>query len=272
MSATRVLKSLVPPVLWRIGSRVKRRMLPSTTLLAYAPLGWETRLRGGASGDDYWTAFIAQERSACEQLIARIHAGAPLLYDDSQEHPKYALYAYVLALAARDRSRVTVLDYGGNLGDYYWLGRALVPGIDLDYHCKELPHIAEAGRLVSPDVTWHTDDACLDGSHDLVMFSSSIQCLRNWQEVLGRAARGTRGYLLLSDVAAVQNVPTYVATTRSRGQTHLQVQINRQEIIRTAAASGLRLVREFPMGAHPPIVNAPEQPICIGWLFERPRP
>ena len=34
------------------------------------------------------------------------------------------------------------------MGDYYWLGPALVPGVDLDYHCKELPQVAEAGRLI----------------------------------------------------------------------------------------------------------------------------
>ena len=65
------------------------------------------------------------------------------------------------------------------------------------------------------------------------------------------------------------DVPTYVATHRMGGRTCLQMQINRSDIVRAAERAGLRLVREFPMGPHPPIVNAPEQPMCVGWLFQR---
>jgi hypothetical protein len=82
----------------------------------------------------------------------------------ADEHTQYILFGYVLALAARHKTKVSVLDYGGNLGDYYRLGRALVPDVKLDYHCKELPQVAEAGRRLTPEVTWHTDDAALAGS------------------------------------------------------------------------------------------------------------
>jgi putative methyltransferase (TIGR04325 family) len=269
VSSTRILKSIVPPLLWGIGSRLKRRVVRSTTLLEYAPRGWDTPLPGRSSSDEFWSAFIAQEQASCKALIARVHAGEPMLYADGDENSKYAVFGYVLALATRHQQKISVLDYGGNLGDYYWLGRALVPGVELDYHCKELPKVAAAGRLISPDVTWHTDDACLAAAHDLVMFSSSIQCLPDWQDILYRAGQSARGYLLLSDVATVRDVPAYVATHRSGGQTHLQMQMKRSEIVRTVERAGLRLVREFPMGAHPPIVNAPEQPTCLGWLFQR---
>ena len=272
MSATLILKSLVPPLLWRLGSRIKRRVVTSTTLLEYAPRGWETPLPGRSSSDDFWSAFIAQERAFCEALIARVHAGEPMLYPDGDANTKYAVFGYVLALAARQQPQLSVLDYGGNVGDYYWLGRGLVPDVRLDYHCKELSAVAEAGRRISPDVTWHTDDACLDAAHDLVMFSSSIQCLPNWQDVLHRAAPSARGYLLISDVPTVRDVPTFVATHRTGGYTGLQMSINRAEMLRTAERAGLRLIREFPMGPHPPVVNAPEQPTCMGWLFRPDSP
>ena len=269
MSSTRVLKLIVPPLLWNLGSRFKRRVVRSTTLLQYAPKGWDTPLPGNTTSDNFWGAFIAQERSYCAALIARIEAGEPLLYPDGDENSKYAVFGYVLALAARHRPRISVLDYGGNLGDYYWLARALVPDVQLDYHCKELEKVAEVGRQISPGVTWHSTDACLDARYDLVMFSSSLQCLPDWQDILQRAGQSARSYLLLSDVATVRNVPAYVATHRTRGQTCLQMQLNRADIIHAAERAGLRLVREFPMGAHPPIVNAPEQPTCQGWLFMR---
>ena len=52
----------------------------------------------------------------------------------------------------------------------------------------------------------------------------------------------------------------------------MQMAINRSEIIATAERGGLQLIREFPMGPHPPIVNAPEQPTCTGWLFRPATP
>lgn len=269
MSATRVLKSIVPPVLWNIGSRLKRRVARSTTLLEYAPEGWNTQLPGNSTNDNFWGAFIEEERRFCEGLIARIEAGEPLLYPDGDENSKYSVFGYVLAMASRQQQKISVLDYGGNVGDYYWLARALLPDVQLDYHCKELAKVAEAGRLLSPDVTWHTSDACLNARYDVVVFSSSIQCLPDWQDVVHRAAQAARTYLFLSDVPTVRDVPTFVATHRTGGRTCLQMLVNRADIIRTAESGGLRLVREFPMGGHPPVVNAPEQPACLGWLFRR---
>jgi len=267
MRYKRILKAILPPLLWNIGKDSKRRLLRSVDHFAYAPEGWSTRLPAGTTSQDYWNSFIARERSACAALIARVQAREPMVTVDGDV--KDFLFGYVLVLAVRGKQKVTVLDYGGNLGDYYWLGKALAPGVELEYHCKELPKVAEAGRQLSPAVTWHTDDACLAQPHDLVMFSSSLQCLPEWQDILRRAAQSARGYLFLSDVPTVRDVPSYVVTQRSGGMTNLQYQLNRSEIVDTVERAGLRLVREFAMGAHPPVANAPEQPSCVGLLFQR---
>ena len=262
----RVVKSILPPFLWDIGKDVKRRLLPSVDYFAFAPDGWSTRLPNGATSEDYWNKFIAHERTICEALIARVQAGDPVsvLTGDIKE----VLFGYVLALVARDKPKVTVLDYGGNLGDYYWFAKALVPAIELDYHCKELPLVAETGRQITPAVTWHTSDECLNQAYDLVMFSSSLHCLPDWQPILRRACRSTRGYLLLSDVPTVRRVPAFVVTQRSGSMTHLQHQMNRSEIVDTVEREGMRLIREFEMGPHPRVANAPEQSTCVGWLFQ----
>ena len=268
-TAKQIAKNIVPPLLWSIGRNLKRRFVHSVTHFQYAPRGWSTPLPGGDHSDDFWFSFNAHEQAAVEKLIARIQAGEPLLETSGDEHNKYILFGYVLALAARHLTKVSVLDYGGKLGDYYWLGRALVPGVELDYHCKELSTVAEAGQRLTPEVTWHTDDTVLTGSYDLVMFSSCIQCLPNWQDILVRAAQCARTYLLLSDVPTVRDVSAYVATHREGGRTNLQLVMNRSEIVGTVERAGLRLIREFAMGPHPPIANAPEQPMCRGWLFQR---
>ena len=108
----------------------------------------------------------------------------------------YVIFGYVLALAARHRDQLTVIDYGGNLGDYYWIGKALLPGVELEYHCKELPEVAAAGRLLTPDVIWHTDDTCLAASYDLVdVLLAACPTCTTGRTVFGRAAQATRHYL-----------------------------------------------------------------------------
>jgi len=269
MTAKRMLQSLTPPLLWKGLTILKQRLVPSRNGFSYAPKGWATPLPRGRDTADYWIAFIDKERSECKLLISRIQAGIAL---DGGEGVKHRAFGDVLAMAARNRDRIAVLDYGANLGDYYWLTRSLVPGVELDYHCKELLELAAAGQQLTPSATWHTDDSCLDRSYDLVMFSSSLQYVPDWQAVLGRAARSSACYLFLSDVPTVRNVPTFAALERSAGMTNVHHQLNRTDILQTVASEGLQMVREFAMSPHPFIDGAPEQPTRVGWLFERPQP
>ena len=268
MTFRRIIKPIVPPVLWNIGKDVKRRLVRSVDHYAYAPDGWNTPLPAGNGNEAYWSNFIAHEEALCQQLIARVRANHPILPPDG-ESVKYMAFGYVLALASRGKNTLSVIDYGGNLGEYCWIGKALVPGVELDYHCKELPAIAAAGRRLNPEVIWHTDDTCLAGSYDLVMFSSSLPYVQDWKDVLQRAASATRDCLLLSAIPSVRAVPTYVITQRTGGVTNLQYLLNRSEIIDTVQRAGLRLVREWTMSSHPPVANAPEQPTSAGWLFRK---
>jgi putative methyltransferase (TIGR04325 family) len=268
MEAKSLLRSMVPPVLWHIGKACKSTLLGSPDHYAYAPGGWDTPLPDGARSEDYWTAFIAQGSAACQDAMARVKNRQPALRDSEYEF-KHVVFAYALALSSHEKERTTVLDYGGSLGDYLWHGKALVPGIDLEYHCKELPAIAAAGRQVNPEVIWHTDDTCLLQSYDLIMFSSSLEYVRDWKQVVGSAAHVARRYLFLSDVPTVRHVPAFVGTERRGNVTNLHWQLNGRELVETVEATGLRLVREFPMGPYPRVALAPEQPTSVGWLFRR---
>src|SRR5688572_19845030 len=160
MEAKALFRSLVPPLLWGIGKACKRTLLGSPEHYAYAPRGWDTPLPGGTRSEDYWTIFIAHDIAAFQAMMARVENGEPAFIGKDYDF-RHVAFAYALALSADEKQRTTVLDYGGSLGDYLWHGKFLLPGTELDYHCKELPAIAAAGRQVNPAVTWHTDDTCL---------------------------------------------------------------------------------------------------------------
>lgn len=241
-------------------------MLQSADRYAYAPAGWATKLPAGSGSEEFWAAHIARAQAACEAHIAHSGRGH---WVSSEHGGAFLIFAYVLALAGRDRQAITILDYGGGLGEHYWVGRALVPELTLAYHCKELPAIADAGRALTPAATWHTDDACLLQQYDLVMFCSSLQYVQEWKDTLRRAASASRRYVFLSDLPTVHAVETCVATQRSGGVTNLHWLLNRNEVLQTVEGAGLRLIQDFAMGAYPTVAHAPEQPACAGWLFER---
>ena len=138
MSAKQLLKSLLPPALtdllrpaWQALSRTRPR-------LTYAPLAWETRPDPGWGRDYDFPEVVERERRDREVFIQRLRSGSPLSVDPGgpgsdqsamvEEHNEHMTYGYALALAARQKQSLKVLDYGGSMGDRYWLPRRFCPG------------------------------------------------------------------------------------------------------------------------------------------------
>src|SRR4051794_3946086 len=63
-------------------------------------------------------------------------ASVPLGESDIAEQNTLLAFAYSLSLASRRKDRMTVLDWGGGLGYFYFLSRALLPDdVEIEYHC-----------------------------------------------------------------------------------------------------------------------------------------
>jgi putative methyltransferase (TIGR04325 family) len=260
-----VLKSWLPPVVWNVGKSMKRRVLRSDHF-EYAPHGWSTPL--GNRNEDYWLPVANEERQAYEQLV-RCAESRSANSTPEVTVIEHLAYGYVLGLAGRGKRAIRVLDYGGNLGQHLFIGRAMMPDLAVDFHCKELPSVAQIGLSLNPSVTWHVKDACLAESYDLVMFSSSLQYVRDWKATLHQAANAAGAFLFLCDVPIVRSVNTFMATQRSHGLTNVQYILNCDEIVSCLGGSGLRVVGQFEMREHPEIMKAPEQPQRRSFLFER---
>jgi putative methyltransferase (TIGR04325 family) len=162
-----------------------------------------------------------------------------------------------------------VLDYGGGLCPLRIAARAILPQVELEFHCKEVPALARIGRILHPEVTWHDDDSCLDQTFDLIIFGAVLQYVRDWASLLQRAARAARSHVYITNLSVVMNSQSYVAVQRVRGASLLMLQINHRELMEAASAAGLRPTRQFPPQTHVPITGAPEQPTYFSCLFER---
>ena len=276
MSVSGIARRLLPPIVSIPAIALMRVLRPARDSLAYAPDGWRTAIAEVSEVE--WGRLVAAERRAFRCMLSRDLASIPWAGLDSEsptsfadlvaEHNQWAAFAYVLALAARDRDRLKVLDYGGSLGFGYLVAKSALPGIEIEYHCKELGRLAEVGRQVNPAVAWHADDSCLRDRYDVVMMSFVLQYIPEWKDLLRSAAASCMDCLFITGVSSVGG-PGFVSVERRQGTAMLNQALNRQELLEAVHALGFSVAREFLVDVHPAVSGAPEQPVLEGWLFRR---
>lgn len=260
-------KSWLPPIARRAYWRLFPRFRYAADLDTSDPPG------GGWNED----RVVAEERTKWEAFEDLLASTQPLGFSHEEKqlgntrnlyhHNVNLAFAYALALAAGSTGKASILDWGGGLGYYYKLARALFPELEVDYHVKDVPAVAAAGRLLLPSVSWHTDQLCLDAEYDLVVVNGSLQYMEDWDGFLASAAKSVRRYLLLTRVPVVQRSERYPAIQSAYGTKMVHWQFNERELLRVMRSTKLRLVREMLVGGSPYIRGAPEQPEMRGWLF-----
>lgn len=186
-------------------------------------------------------------------------------------HNLIMTYGYVLAYVARGKTAMTMLDWGGGIGHYYLLSRALLPDLKIEYHCKDFPRFAEHGNTLFPEAHFHSDDACLNQTYDFVFASTSLQYSQDWENVFAKLARATAGFLFINRLPVIQKARSYVMVQRpyryGYATEYAQWCLNRPEFLHTANSLGLILLREFVIEHSLPTERAPEQPEYYGFLF-----
>jgi putative methyltransferase (TIGR04325 family) len=245
------------------------------------PEGWSRAVPGWnaqgvlAAYEAKWPAFLrALEGAGPLGVNHEASVDAIERADDFAAHNLLVSFAYVLALAARGRERVSLLDWGGGIGHYYAIARAVLPEVEIDYTSRDLPLLCARGRELFPEATFLSDDSCLERRYDLVLASSSLQYAEDWRGTLARLGRATDGYLYATRVPLALSVPSFVVLQRAQrhgyGTEYLGWVLNRDELLAAARAAGLRLVREFLLDAQLAAAGAPESPTPHGGFLFRP--
>ena len=277
--AKRIALRVLPPVLVDLLTRAARR-------ISREPPEWERvsreRFRQIPSMGGWNVESVAAEQlRKWDELLALAGGTGPLGIDphapvlsnvDYRAHNALMTFGYVLARSARGRSSVSVLDWGSGPGQYYVFARALLPGVDVDYHGVDVPLLCEAGRQAVPEATFHDDDSAFGRPYDLVMASGALQYVEDWRETLGKLAGAASSSLYLV-VPVVRRSEPFVIEQRPHRYGYLtefvQWVFNRDELVAEAESSGLKLRREFLNEEMGPIKDTPERRATVGFLFER---
>jgi len=279
MTIKDMIKLVTPPLLIHLAkwlqsgrqSRVEWEYIPEGW--AYAEThsevkGWNVQDVLGAYKKK-WPEFVAMVQGTGP--LGMVHESALTTNEDLTSHNTMMAFAYVLALAAHKKDRLSMLDWGGGIGHYYLLAQALLPRVEIEYHCKDVPVLCEYGVQLFPQQHFYPDERCFDHVYDFVMASTSMHYMKEWQPLLQRLASATSGYLYIANLPSVQQASSFVFIQRpyqyGYNTEYLAWCLNRTEFLHTAELAGLDLVREFVYGHQPFIHGAPEQNTYRGYLF-----
>jgi putative methyltransferase (TIGR04325 family) len=218
-----------------------------------------------------WPAYReAVEGNGVLSVFHEVANPEDVVTDDPFAQNLVMSYGYVAARAA-DRGRLSVLDWGGGLGHYFLLTRALLPDVELDYHCRDVPLLASAGAELLPEATFHDDDRCLQRSYDLVLASGSLQYSRDWEAGLADLASAAGRYLFVTRLPVVSGHDEFVVVQHAGAAgydtEYLGWVLNRERVVERAGQLGLRLVREFLTGERLRARGAPASGWLRGFLF-----
>jgi putative methyltransferase (TIGR04325 family) len=270
---------MVPPVFIRL-ARQLRADGAARPEWEYVPDGWvyaerHPEVRGWNVQDVLetykrkWPQFARMATGTGPLGVA--HESGLATNEDILSHNAIMAFGYALALAARDKKRLSLLDWGGGIGHYYLLARTLLPDLEIEYHCKDVPVLSEYGARLFPDQRFSSDERCLEDVYDFVLASTSVHYTEDWRSLLERLAGATRDYLYIAQLPTVPEAPSFVFVQRpyhyGYNTEYLGWCLNQTEFLQAAERSGLRLQREFVYGYQPLIHGAPEQNAYRGYLF-----
>ncbi len=280
---------MLPPVFYTGLRRLRGRLVGREAEWEYVPEGWARALRDpDVKG---WNVGAVRERSRLlwpkwesaltgTDTLGVDYTRSQRTYDTDARavpadlpwaHNAVMSYAYVLALTARHQDRLSVFDWGGGIGQFLPLSRALLPDVEFEYHVKDVPVLCSLGREVNSEVHFHEDDSWRESQYDLVVSSSAFQFTERWRSTLEALAEVTAGHLFISRLPVVFHSPSFVVLQRAEsygfGTQFLGWFVNRMEFIECARGAGLELMREFVMMDETPAHDAPEQATYRGFLL-----
>lgn len=274
-----LLRDWVPPRVIQLARNALNHIRPADW--EYVSTGWDGAplVRGWnvETVADFqkvrWKAY-SQALTGTAALTINHEEPRDLVSGKLRDHNTLVTYAYVLALAARQREAVSVLDWGGGVGHYSVLSKSVLPDVKLDYYCHDVPLLCRAGRQCAPDVKFlEQRDECFLRTYDLVLASSSLWYEEDWRSLIGRLVAASNSYLYVTRMIFINRMCSYVAIQRTAADSYrteyLCWILNQQEFVNFVCSLGMRLVREFLICEAQHIVRAPEQGTYKGFLFYR---
>lgn len=269
-----IARLLLPPIVVRIASQV------GGAEWEYVADRWPENDRRSLGWDH--SSVLRSMLGNWEPYKRAVDGTEPLAFSpwftdlpDFKAHNVLMTYGYVLARAAHRKTQLSVLDWGGALGHYAAVGKAILPEVAFNFTVNERADLCAAGHMLLPDVSFTSSDDCFCRRYDLVMANNSLQYAANWQAIARQLADAAESWLFIMSVPVVRKARSFVVVQRPQRHgleaDYISWVFNYDELLRQVTGSGFVLQREFlAFGTDRQYYrNAPEASQVSGFLFQR---
>jgi len=183
--------------------------------MEYVPQGWYA-IEGwndpeiARAQEQHWPTIVRNLQGAGPLGVS--HLPGDTSREQRAAHNAMMSYGYVLARAARSKDKISILDWGGGLGHYYLYSKVLLPDVEIEYDCYDLPNICQVARKLQPDIRAHESESAFSGKkYDMVLSSSSLHYVEDWPAQVRKLAAVTREFLYVARLQSVVVAPSFVA-------------------------------------------------------------
>ena len=177
---------------------------PAALLTKIAPRGRNTQTLTWQGDYPDWQSAVAASTGYDQEAIfvkvrdaARAVRGGKALWERDfvlfyHEEYNLPLLSALMSIAAWNKGRLRVLDFGGALGSTYWQHKSLLQIMDVfSWNVVEQPHVVACGReeFSSDELQfWPDMQSCAaNGPVDVVLFSGVLQYLELPNKLLKQA-------------------------------------------------------------------------------------
>lgn len=212
-------KDFLPPVLLRCIQKLRHRGRNTQSLTWQGDYpDWQSAV-AASTGYDQDTIFVKVRDAA-----RAVRDGKALWERDSvlfyHEEYNLPLLSALMSIAAWNKGRLRVLDFGGALGSTYWQHKPLLQNLDIiSWSVVEQPHVVACGReeFSSDELQfWPDIQSCAaKGPIDVVLFSGVLQYMEFPYKLLDQAVALNPQAIILDrtpfaekgERITVQNIP-----------------------------------------------------------------
>jgi len=160
------------------------------------------------------------------------------------------LLGQIIARVAQGRSKISVLDWRGGVGQGYFAAKASAPDVELDWHVFEEPAYCDYGKALDAPVRFHEISALRERPrYDLVLVRGTLGLDPDWRRSFLDLSRAAEHALALAPVF-VHQASTFVAANhppewRSGAGVNAWI-VGEQDLQAAADDAGLKVVGQVP--------------------------
>jgi putative methyltransferase (TIGR04325 family) len=254
------VRAVTPPLIYQAAQRLRRMWSPATVPAWSLVSEWHDGYVDLDRSPQIAMARLLQERIG-------VH-GFEAFGESLAVRSMLVTFAYVVARAGEGRDRVSILDFGGGLGNYWLAAERVLTGKTLDYTVVELPAACEIGRQIFPQIRFA--EQCPSGAFNLVFGAGSLQYVQDWRRQFRTLADLASPWLYIARLPVFSHGETEMVLQTQLGGGVTSWMLNESEFLTEANDFGLTLVEKFAFGeGFETISGLAKSPIVRGVLFRK---